>query len=152
MDTLQQVVPLMAHSPLRHVLLVEDYEPNVLVASAFLEEFGYTYDVALNGMEAVEKVKKGHYSVVLMDVQMPGMNGFEATRLIREFEREYSKAPLPIIGMTAHALEGDKERCLAMGMNDYIAKPFHPKTFQDKLNAMTISSTILPRIVLQTVF
>ena len=115
------------------ILLVEDYAPNVMVAKKFLEEFGYECDVASNGIEAVEKSRTGHFAAALMDVQMHGMNGFEATQLIREFEKIKDKKRLPIIGMTAHALSGDKERCLAVGMDDYIAKPFNPDELKEKI-------------------
>jgi PAS domain S-box-containing protein len=117
------------------VLLVEDYEPNVLVATTFLEQFGYTVEVASNGLEAFEMIKHNTYDVALMDVQMHGMNGFEATRLIREREKKTGAAHLHIIGMTAHALTGDRERCLAVGMDDYISKPFNPDELQSKIKA-----------------
>ena len=118
------------------VLLVEDYAPNVMVVTNYLEEFGYAYDIATNGSEGVEMAKKGRYFAVLMDVQMHLMNGFDATKLIRDFEKQEDKKPFHIIGMTAHALAGDRERCIAAGMNDYIAKPFSPKELQEKLAAL----------------
>ena len=120
------------------VLLVEDYEPNVLVASAYLTKFGYSYDVAPNGMAALNKAKTNTYSAILMDVQMPEMNGFEVTRALREFEEKEGKERTAIIGMTAHALNGDKERCLASGMDDYISKPFSPNDLQKKLENTAI--------------
>ena len=115
------------------VLLVEDYAANILVATTFLQHYGYDYDLANDGREAVEKVKTGHYAAVLMDVQMHGMNGFEATRLIREHEKQTGKRPTLIIGMTAHALAGDRERCLSIGMDDYISKPFDHEILSKKL-------------------
>ncbi len=115
------------------ILLVEDYLPNVLVAQTFLEEFGYKCDIASNGYEAVDKVKNGSYAAVLMDVQMHGMNGLEATKLIRQYEKDENLPSVPIIGMTAHALAGDKERCLSVGMHDYIPKPFNPNELREKL-------------------
>jgi PAS domain S-box-containing protein len=118
-----------------HVLLVEDYAPNVLVASTFIEQFGYSVDVASNGLEACEMVKKNHYALALMDVQMPSLNGFESTQRIREHEKTNNLPRLPIIGMTAHALAGDRERCLAAGMDDYISKPFNPTELQDKMKS-----------------
>lgn len=117
------------------ILLVEDYMPNVLVASTFIEHFGYECDVANNGVEAFEKVKANSYGLVLMDVQMHGMNGLEATKLIREFEAgQAGGSRLPIIGMTAHALAGDRERCIGVGMDDYISKPFDPDELKNKLD------------------
>lgn len=116
-----------------HILLVEDYKANVLVATALLDEFGYDYTVAENGQEALNLVKSSDFDLVLMDVQMPGIDGFEATHFIREWEQQKGTKRLPIIGMTAHALAGDRERCIAVGMNDYIAKPFHPDVFKEKI-------------------
>lgn len=124
----------LSHESKPCVLLVEDYAPNVLVAGTFLEGFGYDYDVASNGLEAIEKVKAKRYAVVLMDVQMHGMNGLEATQTIREFEQESDHPRVMIIGMTAHALTGDRERCLASGMDDYIAKPFNPDELENKIS------------------
>lgn len=118
-------------NPLK-ILLVEDYAPNVLVATTFLEEFGYLCDVASNGLEAVKKVQSNTYLLVLMDVQMPGMNGMDATRAIREYEAT-TGTHVPIVGMTAHALQGDKDKCLDAGMDDYIAKPFDPPMLRDKI-------------------
>ncbi len=117
-------------SEARLVLLVEDYEPNVMVAKSFIEVFGYRCDVASSGVEAVEKVKSGPYAAVLMDVQMHQMNGLEATRLIRAHEKQSGKKSVPIIGMTAHVMPGDRERCLGAGMDDYISKPFNPDELQ----------------------
>jgi PAS domain S-box-containing protein len=121
-----------------HVLLVEDYEPNILVATTFLEDFGYYVDVANNGLEAFEAVQKRAYAAVLMDVQMHGMNGLDATRRIREWEEREGRPRIRIIGMTAHALAGDRERCLGVGMDDYIPKPFRPEELRRKIeNNMT---------------
>jgi len=121
------------------ILLVEDYAANILVTTTYLEEFGYEYDVANDGNEAVEKIRSGmYYAAVLMDVQMYDMDGLEATRLIREYEKHTSKPRTLIIGMTAHALSGDRERCLNAGMDDYIAKPFSPDTLKSKLELSKI--------------
>lgn len=118
-----------------HILLVEDYKANVLVATALLEEFGYGYSVAYNGQEALHKIKSISFDLILMDVQMPGIDGFEATHFVREWERENNagKKRIPIIGMTAHALSGDRERCLSVGMDDYLAKPYNPDEFKNKI-------------------
>ncbi|MDB5490469.1 MAG: hypothetical protein JWO78_318 [Micavibrio sp.] len=118
------------------VLLVEDYEPNVLVASTFLEIFGYDYDIARSGAEAVDKAVSNDYLAILMDVQMPELNGFEASAAIRNHEKTAGAAQVPIIGMTAHALDGDRERCLAAGMDDYISKPFTPGELERKLSLL----------------
>ena len=105
------------------VLLVEDYEPNILVASIYLENLGYAFEVAHRGTQAIEKVKEKSYSVILMDVQMPDINGFDTTKRIREFETANNRKLTPIIGVTAYAFVGDRERCIAAGMDDYISKP-----------------------------
>lgn len=117
------------------VLLVEDYPANILVATTFLENFGYSFDVAYSGIEAVEFVKKNSYVAILMDVQMHGMNGFEATQKIREHEIEKSLKRNYIIGITAHTLSGDREKCLDSGMDEYITKPFKPEELRSKLAA-----------------
>ena len=103
-----------------YLLLVEDNLVNQELALEILQDAGLRVDVANNGLEAVEKVAQTAYDGVLMDCQMPVMDGFEATRKIREDARF---ADLPILAMTANAMAGDKERCVASGMNDHIAKP-----------------------------
>jgi len=116
------------------ILLVEDYEPNILVATVMLKNFGYRYEVARNGQEAVDKFSPGKYSLILLDVQMPFMDGYETTRHIRGFEQaKKGVSRVPIIAMTAHALKGDREKCIAAGMNDYIPKPFNPHQLQAAL-------------------
>ncbi len=102
------------------VLLVEDIAINQEVARAMLEKVGLDIEIAVDGQQAVDMVEKGHFDLVLMDIQMPNMDGYQATRLIRENMR-FKK--LPIIAMTANAMQGDRERCLESGMNDHIAKP-----------------------------
>ena len=106
------------------ILIVEDYEPNFLVASTYLEEAGFSWVSAANGVEAVDAFTSGKFLCILMDIQMPEMDGIEATRKIRALESAQSLPRTPIIGMTAHALRGDRERCFDAGMDDYLAKPF----------------------------
>jgi CheY-like chemotaxis protein len=112
------------------ILLVEDYEPNILVATVMLKNFGYRYEVVRNGQEAIDKFSPNKYSIILLDVQMPFMDGYETTRRIRGVEHDKSAMRVPIIAMTAHALKGDREKCIASGMDDYIAKPFNPHQLQ----------------------
>mgnify|MGYP001221058014 FL=1 len=104
-------------------LIVEDYEGNVVVIGYILDEVGITYDVARTGLEAVNLWKDHHYDVVLMDVQMPEMDGFTATKEIRAMEAQKDLSRTPIIGMTAHALVGDKDKCIDCGMDAYLPKP-----------------------------
>ena len=117
----------------RPILLVEDYEPNILVATNLLDNFGYRYEVAHNGQEALDRFTPDTYSMILMDVQMPFMDGLETTRRIRASEKRSASVPVAIIAMTAHALKGDRERCLQAGMDDYITKPFNPHQLQTVL-------------------
>ncbi len=106
-----------------HALLVEDNELNREVALGLLEGVGMTADTAANGRESVERVLDGAYDVVLMDIQMPVMDGYSAARTIRADPRF---STLPIIAMTAHALHDERERCLAAGMDDHVSKPIDP--------------------------
>lgn len=119
----------------KRVLLVEDYPANVLVATTLLEDFGYAYEVATTGDEAIKKIKQGEFDIALMDVQLgDAMCGFEATRHVRDWEQANQKTRrLPIIAMTAHALTGDREKCLDAGMDDYISKPFDADELKEKL-------------------
>lgn len=117
----------------RNVLVVEDYEPNTLVATSMLDHLGYSYDVAQNGLEALRKAERGTFDAILMDVQMPGMDGFESTRLIRAFEKEQKLEATPIIAMTAHVLDRDKSLCIEAGMDDFIPKPFDPTHLKNLL-------------------
>ncbi len=111
------------------ILLVEDNEINQQVAIAMLENFGLQVDVAEDGIQAVGAVEKQHYDLVLMDIQLPEMDGFEATRRIRSNNRV---SDLPIVAMTAHAMSGDRDKSLQAGMNDHLPKPIEP----DQLFAM----------------
>jgi len=125
---------MQANALMRPILLVEDYEPNVLVATSMFNNFGYRYEVARNGQEAVERFASGKYSIVLMDVEMPLMDGYATTRHIREIEKSSAAPPVAIVAMTAHAMKGDREKCMAAGMDDYIAKPFTPHQLQAVLS------------------
>ncbi|MEK9629327.1 MAG: response regulator [Nitrospinota bacterium] len=105
------------------VLLVDDNEINQEVGNEILEQAGFYVTIANNGKEAVEKVVQSEFDCVLMDIQMPVMDGYEASRAIREDSRY---ATLPIIAMTANAMQGDREKCIDAGMNDHVAKPIDP--------------------------
>jgi signal transduction histidine kinase/DNA-binding response OmpR family regulator len=111
--------------PRLRVLLAEDNPVNQRVARTILEKQGHTVVSAHNGREALARVQAERFDVVLMDVQMPELDGLEATRAIREIESG-TGAHVPIIGVTAHAMKGDRERCLASGMDGYVAKPIRP--------------------------
>jgi PAS domain S-box-containing protein len=123
------------------ILLVEDNITNQQVALGILEKLGLEADAVNNGVEALKALETIPYDLVLMDVQMPVMDGIEATRRIRNVEREPptsdlrppTSGRLPIVAMTAHAMEGDRERCLDAGMNDYLSKPIDPQALADVL-------------------
>jgi two-component system, sensor histidine kinase and response regulator len=104
------------------ILLAEDNGVNQTLAVRLLEKRGYVVSVAGDGLAAVEALKNGEYDLVLMDIQMPGMDGFEATAAIRAKEK-LSGGRIPIVAMTAHAIKGDEEKCLAAGMDGYVSKP-----------------------------
>ena len=117
-------------------LLVEDNPANQLVGTKLLERLGYDVDVAGDGYEAVSAFASRHYDVVLMDCQMPGMDGYDASRRIRGDEAPDQRTP--IVALTAGASNGDRERCLAAGMDDYITKPVRPETLAAVLRRWTV--------------
>ena len=119
---------LTAEVPLEplQILLAEDSLVNQRLAVALLEKHGHQVFVANNGVEAVEAVRRQHFDLVLMDVQMPEMDGFAATQAIRKDQARTGRH-IPIVAMTAHALRGDRERCIDAGMDGYVAKPIHAK-------------------------
>lgn len=116
----------------KYLLLVEDNKINQLVAGKFLQKFGYQYDIAENGAQALERMQTKAYDAILMDCQMPVLDGFEATKRIRLLEQS-SQRHVPIIGLTANALEGDREKCLACGMDDFTTKPIKIDELEAKL-------------------
>ena len=103
------------------ILLVEDNQVNQMVAVSLLKKLGHRTDHAENGLKAIQALENNHYDLVLMDCQMPVMDGYEATQRIRQ-NPEWKD--LPIIAVTANVMQGDREDCLASGMNDYITKPY----------------------------
>ena len=131
-----EVDQLGARHPLR-ILLAEDNNVNQQIALLVLESMGYRADVASNGLEAVEAVERLPYDLVLMDVQMPEMDGLEATRAIRARPAPPDRGdhPIRIVAMTANAMQGDREDCLAAGMDDYLAKPIRPEELAAALAA-----------------
>ena len=133
------------------ILVVEDNAVNQKLAVRLLEKMGYRADIAANGVEAIAAIERIPYAAILMDCQMPEMDGFEATKIIRGRETNHSLAGrlsladsslhvfstlairIPIIAMTANAMQGDQERCLESGMDDYISKPIKPELLKTTL-------------------
>jgi two-component system sensor histidine kinase/response regulator len=116
-----------------HVLLAEDGLVNQRLAIGLLKRQGHTVTVAVDGQEAIDAVAQDDYDLVLMDVQMPELDGLEATRLIRAAEKETDRH-VPIIAMTAHAMKGDRQRCLDAGMDDYLSKPIRAQQLIDVID------------------
>src|ERR1035437_10166827 len=150
---LQAAVPASrpgTHDPVREpprglrILLAEDNHVNQILAVRLLEKRGHHVQVAGDGHEALEKLKTADFDLVLMDVQMPVMGGFEATAAVREMEKGTGKH-IPIVALTAHAVTGDRERCLAAGMDGYIAKPIRPEELFEQIEAL-IPSVPLARV------
>ena len=119
-----------------NILLVEDNPINVTIAVDTLKFYNknINIDVAVNGKDGVDKVIENDYDLVIMDVQMPVMDGYEATKLIRKLDNGKNK--IPILGMSAHAMISEKNKCLSLGMNDYIAKPFDPNELSKKIKGL----------------
>jgi two-component system, sensor histidine kinase and response regulator len=141
-------IPAAKHAELLKVriLLAEDNIVNQKVALGTLRKLGYMADAVANGFEVLDALKRISYGIVFMDCQMPEMDGFDATRLIRKREKNPDEhcpwtAPVHIIALTASAMQGDRAKCLAVGMNDYISKPMHLADMQAALERWTPAST-----------
>ena len=147
-----QLAPVMLDAAADHpavtplnILVVEDNPVNQTVAQRLLERAGHVVILANNGEEALEALEGGHFDVVLMDVQMPVMGGIEATQAIRAREARHSWVvqgdwkPIPIIAMTAHAMQGDRQRCLDAGMDDYVSKPIDARALLAAIDRLTRS-------------
>jgi two-component system, sensor histidine kinase and response regulator len=128
-----------------NILLAEDTEVNQKLAMAILQGRGHNVTLAVNGREAVDRWKDEEFDLVLMDVQMPGMDGFEATRAIREREKETGRHT-PIVAMTAHSMQGYKERCIEAGMDDYVSKPIRSKELFEVMEKVARKSSTVSRV------
>lgn len=122
------VAPATQLPPEKRILIVEDNEINQMLVSSLLVKLGLPFDIAADGQQAVDAHANRKYSLILMDCQMPVMDGFEATKQIRKAET-HTNQHTAIIAITANAMQGDRERCIEVGMNDYLAKPFYPEAF-----------------------
>lgn len=136
-SALESQISTNTHGDNVNVLIVEDNEVNQLVLKSFVSKMGYQSMSALNGQEALDLVAKNQFSMILMDCQMPIMDGFDATRQIRRLKRNEPR--IPIIAVTANAMEGDRERCLAAGMDDYLKKPVSMDRLRASMNKFLFS-------------
>ena len=125
------------------ILLAEDNEINQEVANEILTKAGCEVDIVENGKLAIEAVLKKKYDLVLMDCQMPEMDGYEATKIIRDNYSAVQNHNIPIIAMTANAMKGDREKCLEAGMNDYVAKPINVKKLSEVIDRSMCVNGIL---------
>ncbi len=137
-------VPATGMARLR-ILLAEDNAVNQLVVVRMLEREGHEVVVASNGKEALTAFATQQFDLIVMDAQMPELDGFETTALIREKEKSSGKH-IPILAMTAHAMKGDRERCLAAGMDDYIAKPVRAHEFRERIKSLLAGRTTGPAV------
>ena len=122
-----------APAPGKRVLLVEDSEMNRQLASILLKKLDWEVDEAHDGAQALAALERGNYDIVLMDCMMPVMDGYEATRRFRRWEQAHNRPRTPVVALTASAIEGDRERCLAAGADDYLSKPFTTAAFSTML-------------------
>ena len=133
--------PLAVMSASGRILVAEDNRTNQEVAVAILRKLGYQADVVADGAEAIRALQQNDYAAVLMDCAMPGMDGYEATRSIRQAKPETRNAGVPIIAVTADAMDADREQCLSFGMNDYLAKPIEPRQLAQVLHKWASTRT-----------
>ena len=124
-----------------HILLAEDSIINQRVAVGLLSKWGHHVEVVSDGRDAVNALAERDYDLVLMDVQMPVMDGLEATAMVRGQEAETSRH-IPIIAMTASAMKGDRERFLAAGMDEYVSKPFEPEVLRELIDSFAPSARV----------
>ena len=135
-------IPAYARAPRAlSVLVAEDSPVNQLLVRRLLERAGHAVTVVETGVAAIEAVKGARFDAIFMDVQMPEMNGFDATHRIRAIERD-GRPRVPIIALTAHAMRGDRERCLAAGMDAYVSKPIRPELLFASLAEVTKSREV----------
>lgn len=120
--------------PEHRILLAEDGLVNQIFTQEILDQMGHHVRIVSNGLEAVEAIENGNYHLVLMDCRMPKLDGFAATKLIRNNASNSKRAQIPIIALTANAMEGDEEKCIQAGMNDYLTKPFAANELREKIN------------------
>jgi signal transduction histidine kinase/ActR/RegA family two-component response regulator len=116
-----------------HLLLVEDHMVNIKVAHVMLSKLGFSFDIAMDGNEAIKMLAENRYDLVLMDCQLPGIDGYEVTRRFRQMEQAQHQPRTPVVALTANAMQGDRETCLNAGMDDYLSKPISMNGLREKL-------------------
>ena len=146
----KQIVTQSSDMPLKgHVLIVDDVDVNRMIATQIVKQLGMTTEEAETGYEALERVRETHFDAILMDIQMPHIDGLDTTKLIHEYESSHEQKRTPIIAVTAHAMAEDREAAIEVGMNDYLTKPFDKADLRDALlrngirpldNALTAST------------
>jgi two-component system, sensor histidine kinase and response regulator len=132
--TLKSGHPTTERQVMNRVLLVEDNKLNQVVAGSTLQKLGYTVEIVDGGAAAVAASRVSRFDAILMDVMMPEMDGYETTAAIRESELADGRPHVPVIGLSARAMDGDREIALAAGMNDYLTKPLREDALQDALD------------------
>ncbi|MBF0213371.1 MAG: response regulator, partial [Magnetococcales bacterium] len=140
LQTLQQIAsqpPVVTHPKKPSILLVEDTEENQILIDAYLKQTPCRLVIAHDGIEALARIREEVFDVVIMDVQMPRMDGYTATRLIRQWERETKRAPMPIVALTAHAIDGEIQRSQEAGCDLYLTKPINKKKLLEVLQQLT---------------
>jgi len=125
------------------ILLAEDNKINQVVAVGTLHKLGYVVDIADGGSEALAAFQDHPYDAILMDVMMPGIDGYQATRLIRQHEAAYGSDPTPVIGLSARAMAGDRDIALEAGMDDYLTKPLRTQSLKDTLEVWIGKAVVL---------
>ena len=125
--------PVTSSTSIGRLLLVEDNQINQKLGLILLRKLGYQVSLARHGQEALQTYQANQFDLILMDCEMPVMDGFSATHAIRAWEQAQGRSPIPIIAMTANAMAGDRERCLAAGMDDYVSKPIKPDSMQQAI-------------------
>lgn len=129
-------IPQPVFGPDDKVLIVEDYEGNIAFITHILDEMGLKYDLGRTGLEGLKLWDENKYKMILMDIQMPEMDGISAVRHIRTKEKEMDRKPVPIIAMTAHAFSEDREKCMKAGFDDYLPKPLSKDTLFEKMSGL----------------
>jgi CheY-like chemotaxis protein len=132
-DSLDSEKPVISSFKGSHILVAEDNATNQFIITQFLESFGCHVTMASNGKDILDKIHEKSYDLILMDCQMPVMDGFEASRAIVNLEKSGKIKNIPIVALTANAIKGDREKCLAAGMSDYLSKPIHKADLEKAL-------------------